>query len=761
MIAVKPSSNRPPQVESRSTVDSSDAGSVPRTWLYVAIVFHIACSAVLVPVTSHPYDLAGITGPAQAWLTWGFSPFYNWKFGLDFTALTVLAHALASFLSGLGTPGIVALHIAWKVPLVVANLITAGVIYRLSFRFVPNRAPMLAALWLVNPVVLWVSAGHGQVEAIAILCLFGALDLALEGRLFIAGLVTGLGVGIEYFPIAALGAIIVLWGGSQLPGRRPLLAYGLGLSLSLLACFLPLLLDPVGRTALVGGLVSSAGYSTALPGFTAQPTESLLSVWAWFGYRSSNLWPLLFGALGVAGLVLGWRFARRGPQMAPLFLSIVLLLAVLLDANALPQFAIVAAAALWLLALVVEVQPLVMIALPTVGIATYFLFLDFGQSTANAFFYDAWAATGARLWPVPQSEQAAVFLGRLFSLGLITTAIYAAVRLSKPSRVGWTGAAIAGAALCMVLVVWASQPSVWLAALSAPPGANLPAFNSFLATRDGTMVAVASNSYRVSYPETLLAASRPASVQPSTGLRLSVSDLFNRTALGSAPGAQSWPDHPVVIPGWPQIRPSIQSLWVVLMVGSRDWSDVSPPMASGLAIQVNGVRVPAATTFFVNQPGPVGWAIVGFRVPAQLVRDDGSLELMLNPSTLLWNGSNAGPWVRVLPASGAVRAFVDSAPINAPYELTAQGQGSALGLPLRRGYVVRLDLAPVPSFQVQGAVVTWPHTTEAWKRNPLFQGLGAIFGLTLVLVTAWLITRYIRPIATVAHSRPSAPGSTR
>src|SRR5437773_2780946 len=145
---------------------------VAKRWLWIAVGFHLTCALVLVPVVSHPYDLAVLTGNAEAWLRWGFSPFYNWKFGVDYAALAVSAQALRAFLTSLGMPGIAALHVAWKLPLVLANLLTAGTIYRLALKFAPERAPILAVLWLVNPAVLWVSAGHGQVESLSILCVF-------------------------------------------------------------------------------------------------------------------------------------------------------------------------------------------------------------------------------------------------------------------------------------------------------------------------------------------------------------------------------------------------------------------------------------------------------------------------------------------------------------------------------------------------------------------------------------------------------------
>jgi hypothetical protein len=726
-------------------------------WLYVAGAFHIACAAVLAPVTSHPYDLAGVTGPAQAWLTWGVSPFYNWKFGLDFTALAVAAQALAAFLSRLGLTGIVALHIAWKLPLVAADLATAAFIYRLGLRFAPRRASLLAALWLVNPAVLWVSAGHGQVESIAILCLFGALELALSDRLIVAGVVTGLGVGVEYFPIAVLAAIAVLWRGGWLTGRRPVLRYGAGLAVSLLVCFVPSLVDPIGRPGLVGGLVSSAGFSTRIPGYTAQPMQSLITAWAWIDYRGSGAWPIVFGISAAACVVLAWRFARRGPWVAIAMLSALLLLAVLLDANALPQFASVAAASLWLLALVVEVQPLALVGISVAGIVGYFLFLDSGQSNANAFFFDSWANRGALLWPVPTSGQAAIVTGHLFSLGWIVAAAYAVLRMAKPSWVGWSGAATAGAGVCIALVIWASQPSIWVAAFGNPLDANLPDFDSYVASRDGTMVALKSDSYQVSLSGILVAAARASSVHPQSGLRLTVDNLVQQTGVGDIQEPQSWPNHSVVIPDWQLIRPSIQSLWVEVYVGSPDWSASSPPRPSDVALLVTGARVPAERVVLTNQQGGVGWALVDFQLPSAQVPANGGLDVTPIGSRLLWNGSSAGPWVKVFAASGHLQAVVDLAPIEAPFEVDTQNQGFLSGLPLESSYTVQLAPAVSPPFQVEGAVVRWPPGYEAWKRNAWFQTLGACFAVALLLATAWLVAWCVKPSTLPGQSRHPGP----
>ena len=57
----------------------------------------------------------------------------------------------------------------------------------------------MPTLWLISPVPLWVSAGHGQVESLTVLAdVVLALDLLLRRRPLLAGIVLGLGIGIEY-----------------------------------------------------------------------------------------------------------------------------------------------------------------------------------------------------------------------------------------------------------------------------------------------------------------------------------------------------------------------------------------------------------------------------------------------------------------------------------------------------------------------------------------------------------------------------------
>lgn len=708
-------------------------------WLLIPIAFHIVCAAVLAPVTSHPYDFAVLTSNAQAWLTWGFSPFYHWKFGLDFAAIALLAQALRTFLTWLHVPGIVALHIAWKLPLIASDVLTAGAIYKLGQRLAPDRAAWLAALWLVNPVVLWVSAGHGQVESIAILSIFAALLMILDGRLLLAGVITGLGAGVGYYPIAVVGVVLVWWRGGQLRGHRPLVAFGVGLAGSLALCFLPLIVDPIGRSALFGGLASSGG-------LTSGSVNSLLAGWAWLGYGWAAIWPALFVFAGVACLAIAWLFARRGTWVGIVFLSAVLVSALLLDVNTLPQFAAIAAAALWLLALTTPVEPLLLIAVPMFGLATYFVFLDSGASTANAFFFDDWFSTGPGLLSIPTSPRAAAVLGHLFSLGLLTTILLAAAKLSRLSKIQWHAGAILGSGLCILAVGWASQPVLWAAALSGSPSDNVPDFQYVAGARDGSVREAGQAVFLASYPGELITAADEATVKPTSGFRAYVGSLYSREEVGKALPAGNWPDRVVTIPDWSRFRTTSQSIWVQLLLGSTDLTESTPPKAADFSLYASGTRLPAITAVLVlSKTGSVGWALVTFHVPSILIDPNGRVDLLPFPTSLAWNGSDQGPWVRIRPASGEVHATINQLPLSCNYEFDSDGRGYIAGFPLVKSYVANLDGIELPSFlQIDGAVLRWPTSPEPWKHDPWWQSLGAIYGLLMVVGTGWALRRCLR-----------------
>jgi hypothetical protein len=149
-----------------------------------AMVFHAACALTLMPTAGQPYDLASLTGASEAWLRWGFPLLYQWKFGLDLSLLGVGAQGLRFVLEQFGMSGAAALATAWKLPLVLSDLLVGATLYDLGRVLHVRRPALIAILWLLSPVSLWVSAGHGQVESLTVLSFALSLDLLLRRRPF-------------------------------------------------------------------------------------------------------------------------------------------------------------------------------------------------------------------------------------------------------------------------------------------------------------------------------------------------------------------------------------------------------------------------------------------------------------------------------------------------------------------------------------------------------------------------------------------------
>jgi hypothetical protein len=694
--------------------------------LWSAMGAHLLAALVLLPVASHPYDMTVLTGGAEAWLRWGVPPLFGWKFGSDYAALTVASQAGRLFLAWLGVPGIAAIHIAWKLPLVAANLLSSVLLYRLGRRFVPRHAALLAALWLLNPVVLWVAAGHGQVESVAALSMFSAIALALSGRFFLAGVLTGLGIGIEYFPLAVAAAVLVWWLGRLIDFQR-FRNYGIGLAMTLALCFGPGLIDPIGRTGLLGGLASSGGFDV-----NGYPSQSTL--WTLLGPQLAHYWPITFvlSALLCTVALLLWK--RPSWELGIVVTASLLVLFVLWNPNSLPQFALIAATALYLLAVTVPVNPLLLVGLPIAGQSTYFLFLDGGSSTPNAFFYDDWSHMLPRLWQPPQSSIIAADLGRLFASGLLATFVYSLFSKALAGKGFWVGGLAIGCAASLALCIWASQPVFWIGAFSGPTTADLPDFNWTTRSRTGTMEFLGLNGFGLRFSDSLVTAARRSTIQPRAGFRYTRPEIYARQVAGGSTTAAQWGAQSVVLPNWGQMRNSVGNLWIEILISSpanrqgTSISDIRPTLSINDASFSAADVYPLATWLGLEQTERAD-----FLVSSSIVDRSGAVTIQVEPEWLVWNGSGTDPWMRILPASGTVMAQSSGTVIPLDYQLDTDGQGYLLGLPVRPAQVVTIPEPNLSPGSIGQAVLRWPSDDLSWTRNLATRLTG---GLWLLLLAA-------------------------
>src|SRR6266699_3020843 len=246
----------------------------------VAMLVHILAASALLPVAGHPYDLTSLTSASGAWLRWGVPLFYRWKFGSDLSMLAIGSQSLSFVLGHLGMSGAAAQAVAWKLPLVLADLLVGAILVDLGRQLRCQRPTLMSTLWLISPVPLWVSAGHGQIESLTILAIVLSLDLLMRRRPLLAGVVAGLGIGVEYLP-ALVALVAFFWLYVAVIERREVYLFVAGCAGALALCFGPSLSTYLGRTSLLAGLFSTVA-AASHPGHpqVASPVGS--SLWAVF-----------------------------------------------------------------------------------------------------------------------------------------------------------------------------------------------------------------------------------------------------------------------------------------------------------------------------------------------------------------------------------------------------------------------------------------------------------------------------------------------
>lgn len=181
-------------------------------WLILGGIIRLS----LAPFTSHPYDMGAWITHQLAPFDAGLDPFFNWKYGAPVLAILLLAHlpALAT-VTLLGVPQILAQQFWVKFPFILADVGLAIVLGRCVWYVTHRRADakLATVVWLLNPVAIFFTAVHGQVDALAsVLILLAVLSLLTgsesRGVAFALAAGTAKYVGFVLVPFTALRSLV-------------------------------------------------------------------------------------------------------------------------------------------------------------------------------------------------------------------------------------------------------------------------------------------------------------------------------------------------------------------------------------------------------------------------------------------------------------------------------------------------------------------------------------------------------------------------
>jgi hypothetical protein len=737
------------------------------------MVVHALAAFALMPVAGQPYDLAVLTGQSGAWLRWGVPLFDQWKFGFDLSVLAVGSQGLSFVLVHLGLSGAAALAVAWKLPLVLADLLVGAVLVDLGRQLRCRRPGLVPTLWLISPVPLWVSAGHGQVESLTVLAIVLALDLLLRRRPLLAGIVLGLGIGIEYLP-ALVALIVVFWLYVGAIERREVYRFAGGCAGALAFCFGPPLATYIGRTSLLGGL----SYTAAVASNTGQaqgasPAGS--SLWAVFDLSPGPFWLLVALSTAIVFMAVLIRKARStGDPSDRRRLGILaaggLLLGVsLFDPGMLPQFSVLVLGGMCLIALSVDLSPAAIILGPALQLAAGIVFVYGGSF--QSYWYDMWVTTGAAGWPFPQSGQAAAWASRLgavvvaLGLLLVPSRVLGATIPERLRAVLVRSSIAAGALGIAFLAVWSLQPGFWQGVGSQGPS-TLADFSLLTAAQPGTL-STTPTSAQIAFISPEVLAARESAVRPALNLAVTAPLYFEQTTVGTVRSARVIAQK-LSIPGWGRRRGQVRSLWVSALLGRPAWSSESQVLGGAPELMMQGRAISSSEATLVTP----GWAVVTYDVPVSAVPASGRLKLGLRANdgssdTTQWNGTPRVRWLFVSMHSGTATATIGNVrwhglvtlPSPAPtwwFHSQEQASLQLTGLQARPSFTISHVVIGGQQGTVTGGSFAWPgsdgldHTIHA----PLLLSLGILDGLVL-LGGAWVLGRWTAG-GRAQHSRARA-----
>ncbi|MCI4322039.1 MAG: hypothetical protein L3K05_07030, partial [Thermoplasmata archaeon] len=237
--------------------------------LRLVLLAGLAVRLVLAPITSWgvdtPYFTLSAVRMLQTGSPYGGYTFFNPPLGpvleLPGFALLSLFGSPEGFVRWFPALGPVAVHtqsvipylptpaalLALKLPLIASDLAVALLLFHAIQRSWGDRvATAAAAAWFLNPLVIWSTAVHGEVDTLAALFVLAAL-LALERRsAVLTGVFLGLGTFAKLYPVLLVplaAAVLALDAARGSPMRTrwvPLARLSAGLALSVVP-FLPLL----------------------------------------------------------------------------------------------------------------------------------------------------------------------------------------------------------------------------------------------------------------------------------------------------------------------------------------------------------------------------------------------------------------------------------------------------------------------------------------------------------------------------------------
>lgn len=246
-------------LESATTLTDSNRWHISFVWLFL---LGFLVRAVVAPFTEHQFDVGTYKNMAILAYSLQVNPLYYWSYGPVWLYMILGVYPFYLVLSFL-LPSELLLNFIIKLPLIASDLLLAYCLYYLSHKVTGNQrlAKIVAAGWLFNPYVIFVSSVHGMFDQLPALFALLSLTLLLNRRFKLSAVSLAIAFSLKLYVILTIPFLILPIAKKKVSQALSFLAVFGGTTLLV---YLPYLLDTHTLDTLVSVYFGYAGFGKFL-----------------------------------------------------------------------------------------------------------------------------------------------------------------------------------------------------------------------------------------------------------------------------------------------------------------------------------------------------------------------------------------------------------------------------------------------------------------------------------------------------------------
>ncbi len=195
--------------ETQGQSTRSQPGRRLRLSLWHLLLLGLIIRVAIAPFTEHQFDMGTFKNMGIFAYSLHINPLYFWSYGPTWLYIILGVYPFY-LLTSLLQPSEFVLNLIIKLPLIVGDLLIADLLYVLSKRVTQNEslAKTVAAAWLFNPLVIFVSSVHGMFDQLPALFTLLSLTLFVNRKVKLSAVSLAVAFSLKLYPIILLPLFI-------------------------------------------------------------------------------------------------------------------------------------------------------------------------------------------------------------------------------------------------------------------------------------------------------------------------------------------------------------------------------------------------------------------------------------------------------------------------------------------------------------------------------------------------------------------------